>query len=205
MNNNKTRTALAALAGAAVLFASGATFALWQDDATLAGADISTGTLYLTSGENFVWTDESPDGPGGGGIDITDDVRDGEFLLVPGDLVVGTAEGADNFFEYGLDGTNIEAVLEVRLYDEDGAVADTLIFEADEFSTAYETVFTAIGAGFEDYGLTITGQPVGGDFMITIDWTDTDDLPTLSGTAGGVNLPVLSLDNVSLTLQQVRG
>lgn len=105
MFSQKKKALVAAAAGAAILAASGATFALWHDESTLSDADTRTGYLRLdtTSGdaEQFGWfiqdgvwinnvgltnsafdsTNFNPANFPGSAVDL-----DG-FILVPGDFI----------------------------------------------------------------------------------------------------------------------
>jgi alternate signal-mediated exported protein len=85
MTTKKTKALVAAGAGAAVLLASGATFALWQDTDSIAGAEVNTGSLSIDAGE-LEWTDRSTDGNN----NVGDSIDINTFRLVPGDVIRGT-------------------------------------------------------------------------------------------------------------------
>jgi len=127
MMTKKTRALVTAGAGAAVLLASGATFALWQDTTELTSTSVQTGTLEL-DGATLTWSDISPDAVNPGVIDTS------EFLMVPGDHVQGVSSDiavdwvGDNF-DYvvtltGADGVELQDDFEAAGFDINSHVND---------------------------------------------------------------------------------
>jgi len=84
MMTKKTRALVAAGAGAAVLLASGATFALWTASDSIEGSTITAGTLGIDVG-NFEWRYTATDGNTAPGTVI----NPATFVLVPGDTLHG--------------------------------------------------------------------------------------------------------------------
>lgn len=103
---NRTKGAVAAAAGAALLVGGG-TFALWSDSADVAGGTITNGTLDVTASA-ITWTDVSPDRADSPHA-ITDLTT---WRMVPGDVVEGTTE-----VEVTLVGDNLVAELGVTTVD----------------------------------------------------------------------------------------
>lgn len=96
----KKLTGLVAGAAGAALLLSGATYALWTDDATVEGGAITAGNLDVASVEGQ-WKDVSDDRTDSPhGIDLAD------FRIVPGDTIRGSF-GIDA----GLEGDNMLAQL----------------------------------------------------------------------------------------------
>jgi len=110
MMTKKTRALVAAGAGATVLLASGATFALWQATGEIDSAAIETGSLSVevTQGE---WRDISETGMQNGGANLGSAgtvIEISDFIPVPGDTLVGTFD-----VNASLVGTNLEAELSI--------------------------------------------------------------------------------------------
>lgn len=82
--NNKTKGAIAGIAGIALL-AGGTTFALWNDDVNVDGGIITAGNLDVATVGTTQWVDTSADRTDKDhNIDLT------EFKIVPGDTIQGT-------------------------------------------------------------------------------------------------------------------
>jgi len=189
----KNKALLAAGAGAAIMLASGASFALWQDDANFANNDITTGHLSLTlaNGElrqftNFIdeygeWVDiTAVETEPGAGVVIADAE---DFILVPGDKVSVTFEdaviaiGNNIAFEVTLIDNLDPATLTIY-----GLTADVVVTPSDtENSSTVEVIF--------DWRDAIEVTPDGSD-----DGMD----ETLAGAIDGVDI-----SNVRVT--QTRG
>jgi len=118
MMTKKTKALAAAGAGAAVLLASGATFALWNTTTDIEDAGITTGNLTIEVSE-VTWEDISdvvvfP--RGSSTLVARADLPEGtvlnwnpsEDLLVPGDTVTASVEVTP-----GIEGTNLVAELTV--------------------------------------------------------------------------------------------
>ncbi|MFF2344684.1 alternate-type signal peptide domain-containing protein [Pseudarthrobacter sp. NPDC058119] len=82
MKNSTLVKGTAAIAvGAALLLGGGGTLAAWNDQATAAPGSIVSGDLKVgLNSAPGVWTDRS-------GTDITSKIKDGTYLVVPGDLL----------------------------------------------------------------------------------------------------------------------
>jgi len=82
MKNSTLIKGTAAIAvGAALLLGGGGTLAAWNDQATAAPGNIVSGDLKVgLNSAPGVWTDRA-------GIDITSKIKDGSYLVVPGDLL----------------------------------------------------------------------------------------------------------------------
>ena len=86
--NNKTKGAIAGIAGIALL-AGGTTFALWNDSANLNGGTITAGNLDVAplprrQAPASGWTFRRPHGQQATTIDLD------SFKIVPGDTIEGT-------------------------------------------------------------------------------------------------------------------
>lgn len=82
--NNKTKGAIAGIAGIALL-AGGTTFALWNDDANATGGIITSGNLEVATIGTTQWVDTSADR-----TDKGHDIDLASFKIVPGDTIQGT-------------------------------------------------------------------------------------------------------------------
>ncbi|KRE91928.1 MULTISPECIES: alternate-type signal peptide domain-containing protein [unclassified Arthrobacter] len=82
MKNSTLIKGTAAIAvGAALLLGGGGTLAAWNDQATAAPGSIVSGDLKIgLNSAPGVWTDRA-------GTDITAKIKDGTYLVVPGDLL----------------------------------------------------------------------------------------------------------------------
>src|SRR6478735_124611 len=82
MKNSTLIKGTAAIAvGAALLLGGGGTLAAWNDQATAAPGNIVSGDLKVgLNSAPGVWTDRA-------GVDITAKIKDGTYLVVPGDLL----------------------------------------------------------------------------------------------------------------------
>ncbi|WAJ31916.1 alternate-type signal peptide domain-containing protein [Arthrobacter sp. FX8] len=82
MKNSTLIKGTAAIAvGAALLLGGGGTLANWNDQATAAPGNIVSGDLKVgLNSTPGVWTDRA-------GTDITAKIKDGSYLVVPGDLL----------------------------------------------------------------------------------------------------------------------
>ena len=87
---------IAGAAGVALLLGGAGTFALWNDTAAVAGADITAGTLTVDAGEG-VWTDQTE-----AAINIAD------YRIVPGDTLT-----YQTLLDVEALGDNIKALLSV--------------------------------------------------------------------------------------------
>ena len=82
--NNKTKGAIAGIAGIALL-AGGTTFALWNDGVNVDGGIITAGNLDVATVGTTQWVDTSANRTDAGHtIDLND------FKIVPGDTIQGT-------------------------------------------------------------------------------------------------------------------
>lgn len=180
--NKKTKALVTAAAGVAVLAASGATFALWQDETGIGEDALSTGVLRLNEA-SVSWQDISQyrlvDGsfvPGGvtnpGPWDPASD------LLVPQDTVRGTlsAGGAASLVEFSADAPNLAWELTL----DDDALASTV---------------NAVP------GATITVTPVDADGDGTVDAIDV--FFDAQGT-DAQDVQAVSLAGAQLVVRQVR-
>lgn len=113
--NNKTKGAIAGIAGIALL-AGGTTFALWNDDAAVAGGIITAGNLEVATVGTTQWVDISSDR-----TDATHPINLNTFKIVPGDTIQGTFGIAA-----ALEGENLVADLGLSLAGdaEGGLLAD---------------------------------------------------------------------------------
>ncbi|WP_241978931.1 alternate-type signal peptide domain-containing protein [Cryobacterium sp. Hh7] len=87
---------IAGAAGVALLLGGAGTFALWNDDAAVAGAEIKAGTLTVDAADG-VWTDQ---------METVLDMD--EFLIVPGDKLT-----YQTVLSVAAHGDNIKALLSV--------------------------------------------------------------------------------------------
>ena len=114
--NNKTKGAIAGIAGIALL-AGGTTFALWNDDANANGGIITAGNLEVATVGTTQWVDTSADRTNAGhSINLS------AYKIVPGDTIKGTFGIAA-----ALQGDNLVANLGLSLAGnaEGGLLADT--------------------------------------------------------------------------------
>jgi alternate signal-mediated exported protein len=111
--NNKTKGALAGVAGVAIL-AGGTTFALWSDSASVNAGVITAGNLDVATVGKPTWFDVSSDRTDAddttpvSGIDGHVIENLGSWRIVPGDTVEGTQGVA-----IALEGDNLQAELTV--------------------------------------------------------------------------------------------
>jgi alternate signal-mediated exported protein len=85
--NKTTKGAIAGAAGIVLLLGGAGTFALWNDSASVAGGDISSGTLSMTPDGAPVWEDVSADVAGNPSV-----ITPANFLIVPGDTITMTQD-----------------------------------------------------------------------------------------------------------------
>lgn len=85
--NKTTKGAIAGAAGIVLLLGGAGTFALWNDSASVAGGDITSGTLSMTPDGAPVWEDVSADVAGNPSV-----IDPGAFLIVPGDTITMTQD-----------------------------------------------------------------------------------------------------------------
>jgi len=193
MMTKKTRAMVAAGAGATVLLASGATFALWSDSDTIGGSDIQTGTLSIEA-EDLTWVDNSADGFN----QVGDEINPATFRLVPGDLIEGSAP----LFTTDFQGDNMAVALDVTI----GGVTETFYASPDhafQLQAAADTVFGDLGIGdFDNWGLAINPalNPVTHELSLELDWRSA---PANLGTAG-TDSHVFQVGDIDLTLRQIR-
>lgn len=82
--NNAVKGTVAAAAGVAVLLGGAGTFALWNDEGAIGTGSTATGSVTAAFGET-AWSDATPG--------AENSIRDiSSFAMVPGDVVVGTAD-----------------------------------------------------------------------------------------------------------------
>jgi alternate signal-mediated exported protein len=94
--NKYTKGAIATGAAIVLLLGGAGTFALWNDDADVAGGSISSGTLTIAPSGTGEWTDADGDV-----VDID------SYLIVPGDVLTFTQDVV-----IAATGTNLEATLD---------------------------------------------------------------------------------------------
>lgn len=138
--NKFTKGAIATGAGVVLLLGGAGTFALWNDDATLNGGTVSSGTLEITAGTTGTWTDASDDSV----INIAN------FRIVPGDVLEFTQN-----VQIDATGDNLEGELTV---DGTSITGDAALIAALDFE------FEATGAAVSGSGtdtLTITPGTTG--------------------------------------------
>jgi alternate signal-mediated exported protein len=116
--NKMVRGSVAGAAGVALLMGSFGTFALWQDEAGVQGAGITSGTLSITAGQT-VWKDESARAPQRWSLD--------DALVVPGDTITRTQT-----FVVEATGANMMGELSFTAGDVDkGSFSDDLTVTVD--------------------------------------------------------------------------
>ena len=98
--NKLLKGAIAGAAGVALLLGGAGTFALWNDDATVAGGTIAAGTLTVTEAPA---TTDGWSSALGGPIDPI-----GDFQIVPGDVLTYTTTLAIT-----AEGDNLSAILKI--------------------------------------------------------------------------------------------
>ncbi|MFJ6417632.1 alternate-type signal peptide domain-containing protein [Paeniglutamicibacter sp. NPDC091659] len=129
--NNKTKGAIAGIAGIALL-AGGTTFALWNDDVNVDGGIITAGNLDVATVGTTQWVDTSADRTDKDhNIDLT------EFKIVPGDTIQGTFGIAA-----ALQGDNLVADLGLSLA---GNAEGGLLADAKGVTVKYSLVNAATG------------------------------------------------------------
>lgn len=114
--NKKTKGALAAAAGAAILVGGAGTMAAWNDSTDLGGGTVTAGVLNIDQqpdSGNWKFEDGEPFNP------VTD-------RLVPGDTVVYTAT-----YNITAEGTNLKATLTPTLAGVDGELEPLLTVAAE--------------------------------------------------------------------------
>lgn len=133
---------VAAAAGVAVLLGGAGTFALWNAEGAIGTASTATGSLTATFGDT-VWTDDTP-----GAENAIPDI--GTFVMVPGDVVVGTADvdvtavGENLRIDTGLDyadGTLPDDV-DVSVVLTDGADAEVTRLSGSNAGTTHDLTAT---------------------------------------------------------------
>jgi len=219
---NKTKGVIAGLAGAALL-TGGTTFALWQDEAAVAGGIITNGELSVVAG-TVAWFDVSADradaaaltgvlaGEEGHAITDIDTWR-----LVPGDVVKGTFPltvtlVGDNLVanldvatdDAGLP-TGAEApVVSYALVDSDGVEVATGSLGAA--GTPVEFVANRAGQGAGTVtpgaGSIVVDADGTADFhvVVTVDWSAEGSGATDASTMGDA----IDLGDIAVSLEQVR-
>ncbi|WP_052436658.1 alternate-type signal peptide domain-containing protein [Georgenia sp. SUBG003] len=205
--NNRTKGALAGVAGVAIL-AGGTTFALWSDSDEVDGGVITSGNLAVAAHGDSVWKDISADRTDSPhSFDLTAD------KVVPGDTIQGTF-GIDA----ALEGDNIVADLGLALDGVDLTDQPELL---DGLDITY-TLRSAGGSAFSG----ATDVPLGTEAQVQFASEDNSNpggLPTLPADLGGdADLEVVvtvtfedqdgrdlvksqaDLQNLGITLDQVR-
>ncbi|GAA3950871.1 alternate-type signal peptide domain-containing protein [Gordonia caeni] len=110
--NKKTKGALAAAAGAAILVGGAGTMAAWNDNASLGSGTVSAGTLNIDQVGTGTWHWDNPDG---------EVFTPGSDLLVPGDSVVYVGK-----YKISAAGTNLKATLTPEIGGVTGNLKDYL-------------------------------------------------------------------------------
>lgn len=82
--NKKTKGVVAGAAGAAILLGTAGTFALWQVEREMAGAEV-TGGVFSLSADELTWVETNLAG------DVLAENVDGEIQLVPDVVLRGTS------------------------------------------------------------------------------------------------------------------
>ncbi|WP_233197713.1 alternate-type signal peptide domain-containing protein [Cryobacterium sp. Y57] len=139
---------IAGAAGVALLLGGAGTFALWNDDAAIAGAIITAGTLTVKASES-TWRD-------GAGTEITEPEK---YLIVPGDTLTSATTLTVN-----AQGDNLQATLNIP----QGSIAahattdkeDVALYEALEVMTTVTTV--------EDGGTVAIEAEVDGSYKVNV-------------------------------------
>ncbi|WP_104196842.1 alternate-type signal peptide domain-containing protein [Cryobacterium sp. M15] len=149
---------IAGAAGVALLLGGAGTFALWNDDAAIAGATINAGTLTVEALDT-IWRDNA-------GAEITD--LNGYFI-VPGDTLTYTTKLIVN-----AKGDNLQATLNIPENpiatpvgdaDEDGALSTALAV-----TTALSTVVdgVTVESNSEDGSFGITASEEDQEYFVTV-------------------------------------
>jgi predicted ribosomally synthesized peptide with SipW-like signal peptide len=162
--NNKTKGALAGVAGVAIL-AGGTTFALWSDSEEVDGGEITSGNLDVKLTEHK-WFDVSDDRTDEGHpIDLS------TFKIIPGDTIKGEF-GVD----MALEGDNMVAKLSLQ---RDGSTSGALFGDGEDDVKVTYRLFGPDGA--------VTGETAFGD-EATVAFASKDNshnvaaLPTIPAT-----------------------
>lgn len=191
--NKATKGAVAAGAAAVLLLGGLGSFALWQDDETVAGGTINSGELNFEPTGTPVWTDISDDI--GGEVVIGPDPSG--YLIVPGDVLEYT-----NQYTVNSAGENLEATITAAFGQvvADGATPTPGSTQLAAALTAAASVGVGTGTTLPngsavELPLTSPTQTIDVNVRITFNEATTD----LIAQNGTVNL-----NQFTLTLDQVR-
>ncbi|QXQ10594.1 alternate-type signal peptide domain-containing protein [Paeniglutamicibacter sp. Y32M11] len=171
--NNKTKGAIAGIAGIALL-AGGTTFALWNDDASIAGGVITAGNLEVATVGTATWKDISADrtDPNHTIASLT------AFKIIPGDTIEGTF-GIDA----ALEGDNMVANLGLAL---DGLSPEgSLLADPSVVEISYSLV-KADGTAVASATDIALGTPASVKFASADNSNNVATLPTLIDHLDGV-------------------
>ncbi|OZC47093.1 MULTISPECIES: alternate-type signal peptide domain-containing protein [Nocardiaceae] len=180
--NKATKGAIAAGAAAVLLLGGLGSYALWQDERTIAGGEINSGELQFVSNAPGAWTETTS------GTAIGSDPSG--FLIVPGDILTYSSS-----YTIESAGPNIRATLTA---DFDEVFAD----DTSDLAAALDPEITVTGAGgtvtsgqIVPLTLTAGSQVVNVTVKLTFD-ADTTDLIAQNES--------VDLNAMTLTLDQVR-
>lgn len=171
--NNKTKGAIAGIAGIALL-AGGTTFALWNDDASIAGGVITAGNLEVATVGTATWKDISADR-----TDANHTIASlAAFKIIPGDTIEGTF-GIDA----ALQGDNMVANLGLAL---DGLSPEgSLLADPSVVEISYSLV-KADGTAVASATDIALGTPASVKFASADNSNNVAALPTLPAALNGV-------------------
>ena len=180
--NKATKGAIAAGAAAVLLLGGLGSYALWQDDRTIAGGEINSGELQFVSNAAGAWTETTSGtliGPDPSG-----------FLIVPGDILTYSSS-----YTIESAGQNIRATLTAD-FDE------VFVDGTSDLAGALDPVVTVTGAG----GAVTSGQIVpltltAGSQVVNVTVQLTFDQATTDLIAQNESV---DLNAMTLTLDQVR-
>lgn len=164
--NNKTKGTIAGAAAIALL-ASGTTFALWNQTASVAGGTITSGNLAVSSNGAGTWVDLSTDRTDAG--HTIDDLS--TFKIVPGDTIQGTFG-----LKAALEGDNMVAELGLTL---SGAEAAGTLLADPKVTTITYSLLDSTGAPVEGATDIALGAPAKVAFASADNSNNDAALPTL--------------------------
>ena len=131
---------IAGAAGVALLLGGAGTFALWNDTAAVAGADITAGTLTVTAATG-IWADQNA------AIDIAN------YLIVPGDTLT-----YESVITVDAQGDNLKAKLSV----DNASIVSGDSAEDKALKAILEATTTVTAVPSENGTASIGGGPIGG-------------------------------------------
>lgn len=196
-SSEKPKAALAGLAGVLLLVGSGATFALWNDEARLDREQIELGQLSVRA-EDFTWYDVSRDVSGHDVETVSNwqnaiegvRIDPNSFRLVPGDLLFATGQIRSNLVGETL---IAELGIEGQFDDETG---DNLL--PDWFTLDVQFIDPETGEFVESITQTPDSPTVTVRMLVGFPRETTDRMSLPGGPSHSVDLSALRV-----TLQQV--